>query len=411
LVGGKGLVSVGLTSWLTVGVAAAMVVALTLATLLLWGRLGDTGIARWPLRGALLVAGQLSAVVLVGLILNRIYAFYVSWPELLGQHAKVSAAQPDVGSLDARWEPQIARAYREGHGIVISIPIPGLRSGVAAGPALVYLPPQYGDPSHANRTFPVVELLAGFPGSPETWTNRLHVASILDQEIAAGRTVPFIAVMPTQTVGKPRDAECVNVVNGPQLATYLTDDVRTGVEKAFRASSSLRQWTLMGYSTGGYCAANLATRHPEMFHAAVSIAGYNAAAHDGTTGDLFAKNPIVRDDNSPLWRAEHLTEPNLDLLLITTKSDRYSVVANDKLARAARPPLRIWTLTLPRGGHNTATFSAELPVAFGWLSRFVSAPLADIPAVDGQLPAPVFNAPPRAAALSSPVVHSQRAHR
>jgi S-formylglutathione hydrolase FrmB len=402
---------VALTSWLTVGVSAAMVLALTLATLLLWGRLGDTGIARWPLQGALLVAGQLSAVVLAGLILNRIYDFYVSWPELLGEHAKLSAVQPDVGSLDARWRPQLALAYRNGHGIVISLPIPGLRSGVAAGPAQVYLPPQYGDPRYANRTFPVVELLAGFPGSPETWTNRLHVASTLDQEIAAGRTVPFIAVMPTQTVGKPRDAECVNVVNGPQLDTYLTDDVRAGVEKAFRASKSQRQWTLMGYSTGGYCAANLATRHQDMFHAAVSIAGYNAAAHDGTTGDLFGKNNMVRDDNSPLWRAEHLPQPNLDLLLITTKSDRNSVVANDQLARAAKPPLRIWTLTLPRGGHNTATFAAELPVAFGWLSRFVSAPLADIPAVDGRSPAQVFNTPRRAANLAWPVLGSRRAHR
>jgi enterochelin esterase-like enzyme len=402
---------VGITSAVTVAVAAGLVLALSLATTLLWGPLGTTGIARWPLRGALLLAGQLSAVMLAGFILNRIYDFYVSWPELFGQHVRFSAAQPDVGSLDAQLAPELGRAYRTGHGILVPLPIAGYASGVRGLPAEVYLPPQYGDPSYASRTFPVVELLAGFPGSPATWTNVLHVTSTLDKEIAAGRSAPFIAVMPTMNIGKPRDAECVNVVNGPQIDTFLTDDVRTAVQHAFRASAESQQWALMGYSTGGYCAANLAMRHPDKFPVAVSIAGYNAAVHDATTGDLFGHSQLIRDLNSPLWREQHMPAPVLDLLLIATKQDLIANYENQILAQAARSPLRIWTLTLPKGGHNAATFVAELPAAFVWLSHYVAAPLAPIQPVEGRVPG-LFTVSASSSHWRLPqTVHPQRAHR
>jgi enterochelin esterase-like enzyme len=281
---------------------------------------------------------------------------------------------------------------------VVSIEVPGIQSRLTGAPALVYLPAQYGDPAYANRTFPVVELLSGFPGTPRTWTGILHVESVLNREIQRGSAVPFIAVIPTQNIAAPRDTECVDVAGGPKVDTYLTYDVRSALEAAFRVDRNSRQWTLMGYSTGGYCAANLAMRHPRLFHAAVSLSGYNRPAHDRSTGDLFRNNRALLDANDVVWRATHLPIPSLDILMVTTKQDLLSLRSNLLFEQVARPPLRLWDLTLPRGGHNGAVWQAELPTAFSWLSRFVSAPLAPVPSVGELLPQlthpkPVSHAP------------------
>ena len=375
----------------TVVAVALLVVLITAATILLWNRLPT--VIRWPARALLLVAGQLTAVLLAAVLVNDNFVFYQSWSELFGQHPRQSRPGASVGSLDARLRPQLYRDFLAGRGTLASLPIAGLRSGVPTHTALVYLPPQYGDPAYADRTFPVVELLSGFPGGPRTWVRQLHVASVLDTLILTGRAAPFIAVIPEQNVAAPRDAECVNVVRGPQVDSYLSDDVRTATVRAFRAAHSGTQWTLMGDSTGGYCAADLAFRHPQLYSAAVSIAGYNAPARDRSTGDLFGGNPQLAHNFSPLWMLQHQRPPNLALLLISSQPDLTARRATEQMVQAVRPPLRLSVLVLPRGGHNFATFAAEIPVGFSWLSRFVAPPLTPLPEVDGLLPQVVTAVP------------------
>jgi pimeloyl-ACP methyl ester carboxylesterase len=375
----------GLTDLSTLVVAILLLLAITGVTLALWGRL-DRVAARWPLRVLMIGTCQLAAVLVTALALNNAFVFYQSWSELLGAHPRSGYSQLAVGSVDAGLHARLLADYRAGRGTVISLPVPGARSGVHTGPATVYLPPQYGDPAYANRSFPVLELTSGFPATPNTWFRVLHVDSELNYLIDTGRSAPFIAVVPVQNVAAPRDTECVNVVGGPQVDSYLSYDVRAAVERSVRASSSGSQWTVLGDSTGGYCAVDLALRHPGMFSAAVSIAGYNAPAHDATTGDLFGSDPALAALYSPLWLIRHQTAPDLHLLLITTRPDRYPTKAAWQLAAAARPPLQVSLLTLPRGGHNFGTFAAEVPVGVSWLSRFVAAPLAPLPTVDGLLP-------------------------
>lgn len=59
----------------------------------------------------------------------------------------------------------------------------------------------------------------------------------------------------------------------------------------FRASTSGTQWHALSDSTGGYCAAGIALAIRGPFSAAVSSLGYDAPAHDSTTGNLFGKHP------------------------------------------------------------------------------------------------------------------------
>ncbi|HST47878.1 alpha/beta hydrolase [Jatrophihabitans sp.] len=373
----------------TLVVAGLGVLLCSVGLLMAWDRLAALGRARWPVRALWLGCCQLTAVLLVGLVVNHAFVFYQSWSELFGLHPQVDQGSAGAGTRDVALQPALLHDYRTGHGTVVSLPVPGTVSGVHAAPATVYLPPQYGAPGYADRSFPVVELLSGFPGGPRTWMHVLHVAGVLDTLIDTGRAAPFIAVIPVQNVASPRDTECVDVVHGPQVEDYLTSDVRTAVLSAFRASPAGSQWTVMGDSTGGYCALNLSLRHPDLFGAAVSIAGYDAAAHDHTTGDLFGGSAVLAHQNSPLWRLQHDPVPALRVLLISTRPDRTAYRASVRLEQAARPPLQLWQLTLPTGGHNFTTFSAEIPVGFSWLSRQVATPLAPLPTVAGLGPQPV----------------------
>jgi hypothetical protein len=386
---------------------ALLTVLISSATVVVWNRLQVLRAGRWAVRLVLLSAGQISAVLLVAVMLNNSFVFYQSWSELFGQRPQQGQSAADVGLLDASLGPQLHRDFLLGRGTLASVPVAGLNSGVHAGPATVYLPPQYGDPAYADRSFPVVELLSGFPGGTQPWVRALHVVDVLDGLLRTGRAVPFIAVMPEQNVAWPRDTECVNVTGGPQVDTYLSDDVRTAVVRAFRASAAGSQWTLMGDSTGGYCSSSLIFRHPGMFAAAVSLAGYNAPAHDRTTGNLFPGDPQLADDYSPLWLLQHGRVPDVPLLLISTRADRASYRAALRMAEATRPPLRLSLLTLPRGGHNFRTFAAEIPVGFSWLSRFVTTALAPLPKVDGLLPTPVSPQPRPAPRATAQDVHAR----
>lgn len=385
----------GLTGAGTVVVAVVLLAAVGAATALAWNRL-RRGWA-WPARVGLLLVGDVAAVVVVALLLNDSFVFYGSWTDLWGGHSTVGHTATPPGSEDAALHAGLAAAAVSGHGLVVSFRVPGVRSHLVTGQTgLVYLPPQYGDPAWAAVRFPVVELLDGFPGSPQTWTRVLHVEDVLDTEISDHEMSPSIVVLPVQNVADPRDTECANVAGGPQVDTYLTFDVRTAVTTAFRASTVPEDWAVAGYSTGGYCAAVMSARHPEMFGAAASIEGYNDAAHDHTTGDLFGHDTDLADRADMIWWMHHKPSSPVPLLAFSSRQDLQSYHDDRVLdAEAAAVGWPLWQVELPAGGHNPGTFGAELPVALGWISHRSGNALAPVPTVDGLSPTLVTTRPRR----------------
>jgi enterochelin esterase-like enzyme len=382
---------VALTGRLTLLLAILLAIAVPAVALASWNRIGrgtrrSAQVGRWTWRATVLLASQVSAVLLVGVLINDAGNFYSSWLELLGEKHSLRTTVAAPGSQDHVLRAELDRARLSGHGLVVPLKIPGARSGVAAYTAMVYLPMQYGMPAYANRTFPVVELIAGSPGTPKTWTHALDVGNVLDREIASGQALPFIAVMPSQEVAGGRDTQCVDVVGGPRMETYLTADVRSVITHAYRASRQPGSWAVMGYSSGGFCATNLAMRHPGMFVAAVSIAGYARPAHDHQTGELFGHDPVLRDQNTPIWRAAHLPPPNVALLLLSSAQDPATYNDARAMAAAARPPLSVTLVSLRHGGHNFEVWHAEEPVAFAWVSARLTAPLTPPPIIDNTAP-------------------------
>jgi S-formylglutathione hydrolase FrmB len=376
---------------LTLAVLAA--VSAVAGTTALWNRTGGAWL-RWPLRASMLTACQLTACLVLALVINDQGQFFTSWSDLLGTASGTSNTPARSGAFDHTLAVQQAAGRRGKQSIIVPVSVPDAGADRWHS-ALVYLPPEYFQPAYANRSFPVIELLAGYPSSPGTWTGPMAMQHFADTEIAAGRAVPFIAVMPDQNYLPGRDGECINAVGGPQVETTLTVDVRRTIERDFRVSDDRMSWGVAGFSTGGFCATNIAVRHPDMYAAAVSMSGNIEPYVDRRTGRLFGNSLAARHANDPLWHFEHRPGPDIALLLTSSRQERQVNAWAYRLAAAARLPTRVELLSVPRGGHNFHVWRAVEPVMFDWLSYHLAAPLGPGPLAEGVRPEPRYRlAPP-----------------
>ena len=227
-------------------------------------------------------------------LVNDYYGYYRTWPELRADFG---------GGLGALGTATSVTVSPAGSGVLTWVDLPGPRSGYHRR-GLVYLPPQYSQPQYAHVEFPVLELFHGTPGSPRAWETLLRIGQVADQLLARHLIGPMVLVMPAIN-GPGHDFQ--DCVDGPGVHddTYLTMDVRADVRARYRVSADPYEWGMAGYSSGGYCAADLALRHRTMFGAAAVLEGYFRAA-DGPAGVALRGGKTLEDANSPLFLAEKL---------------------------------------------------------------------------------------------------------
>jgi hypothetical protein len=338
--------------------AVALAVALALAWRRLPGRLAGA-----VLRIGMIIGCQAVAILAAGIALNRAFLFYDSWDELLGDHrdgAQVAIA--DAGQLVPPDGSQ---------GQISILTVRGKVSG-ATEQVLVWLPPQYRVAAETKTRFPVMMVLPGQPGTPAGIFKTLSLGSNAMQAISSGQVKPFIAVIPPLSIAQPRDTECTDIPRGPQADSWLATDVKEAVIRHFRVTSE--HWSTIGWSTGAFCASKMLLRHPTSFVAAVSIGGYFSAEEDRSTGNLFNRSRVLRNQNSPLWLIKHTLSYPVHLLIITSKGDRESWngvhYADAKKAIAASSGIPgVSTIVLPSGGHNFGTYAPTVGPALGWLGK------------------------------------------
>jgi enterochelin esterase-like enzyme len=341
----------------------AVATTLMAVAMLLWNRW-----PRWwayPMRLLCLLSVMTAGAVLAADVVNRTYGFYSSLDDLLGRvPANVGIIAGPVHGL---------RVAESAEGRVIRVRLGGARARVSRD-ALVYLPAAYFQPSQARRRFPVVELFHGYPGNPSNWVRQMNLAQVLDAEIAAGRLPAVIAVIPMDD-DPGRDSECVNAIGGQQDETYLAVDVPADIRHDFRALDTPRGWATVGYSTGGFCAVNIALHHPDRYAAAASLSGYYSAVVDRDTGDLYKGDAAAMRWNSPQWLVVH-RDVTLPLYLAASHGDREAMRAMQLMRYAASRRLPLVTVTLPSGGHNFHVWYDASLAAFEWLGAHLPAPLA-----------------------------------
>ena len=385
----------GLTGGYFLAAVVTAVVVLPIATVLLWNRLRGPGTLRGMQRFGLIGLCQATAVLLAALMINNAYQLYTSWSDLFGWNGapgQIEGAQPmqlrTAAALSGKASTDrplpnagLFHSYR-GVSHAFATTITGSQSKVT-GTVLIWLPPQYDDPKYAHTYFPVVQLFSGFPGSPTTWLSSMAAPSILSQSIDTRQAQPMILVSAAINVDPPHNADCSNIPGGPQVATWLTQDVPQLVESSFRTATDRTGWGLMGFSEGGLCASKLALQYSQQYAAAVSMSGDN---HPG--GDLLKPGTTAYNENAPLWLVQHEPPKPVALLLTGTLQDGETAAEADAMRHAVKAPTTVALLISPHGGHNVGVWKSDEPEAFSWLSGYLKSTTSGTMQVAPQLLGP-----------------------
>jgi poly(3-hydroxybutyrate) depolymerase len=328
------------------------------------------GLVRFRWLAVRIGCGALTLVLSMGsglVLVNDYYGYYRTWGDLAHD---LSNSTPHT--LLAGGVPKNNRVVVHS-GEVVSFNFDGSASGITRA-GLIYLPPQYRESAFRNVRFPVLELLHGYPGRPSDWIYALHLTSIVDREIALRRLGPMVMVMPAVSSGNSAQ-ECVNSARA-QDDTFLTTDVRSDIVGHFRVSSDPAEWGLMGFSSGGYCAANLAMRHRSMFGSAASLDGYYQAV-DGPAAKVLGQDPALVAANSPVTEASQLNSGSLPIpsFWLSVGTGNADDQRQAKLFASTMSPVENVTLvTLPKQGHNFYAWQAVLPTALNWSWQQLSPP-------------------------------------
>ncbi|MFD0569151.1 alpha/beta hydrolase [Kitasatospora gansuensis] len=254
-------------------------------------------------------------------------------------------------------------------GEIQEIRIPGPSTGLSTD-GYVYLPPQYFQAEYADRKFPALIVLTGFPGDAKNLITRLNYPGAALGLIASGRMQPTVLVLMRPSPALPADSECEDIPGGVRSETYFAKDVPRVLAASYRISTGPKAWGMIGNSTGGYCALKLTMRHPEVFPAGVSVSGYYRAAEDVSTGDLFKGSEQRRNEADLMWRLRSLPGPPVAVMLAGSREgDGDYQRDTDAFEAAVRPPMTVATASVPTGGHNFQTWSRLLPPALEFLSQ------------------------------------------
>lgn len=360
----------GLTSLGSFILVALVTVSLPWLLLLLWRRSPRSSRRAAVLLVVGVMLAQASAIAAVSVGVNRAFGFFPTWGAVFGRPPPV----PRLMSGPARpLDPRVLDEPADDHGSLRTYQVAGERSGIRDR-VVAWLPPQYADVSFAGTRFPVVTVLGAAYLPVSTFVDQLDFGRIASAEIRSGRVAPFVAVFPEINVQLPVDTECTDIPGGSQGYTWLAQDVPTWAEHTLRVRPQGQAWGVMGYSTGGFCAAKLHLRRPATFGAAASLEGYFRPELDGTTGDLarlYSMDSALAQKNSP----ERLVEGRAGtaaaatrVLVMTSTSDPQSYAASMRFVDRARglPGVRLYLV--PGAGHSFAVVRAVLPPAMQWLA-------------------------------------------
>jgi len=364
--------SVLLSLWFLVVLIGATVVFVALFVTVLLPpirkRFQDAHRRRWPLAlGSALLAVVLATASVADAI-NRHFSYIPSFAALGGHYS------PDlIGSSNVSDLMRIADSGGglPPHGVVVHAMLAGPHSGISRR-GYVYLPRAYFDPTQRNRRFPVLYMLHGSPGVAADWLRGGFIDRAMDYLLAHGTIAPFIVVLPDVNGGYTRDTECQDIVGGPQVQTYLTDDVTGWVDHHFRTIATSAGRAIGGMSTGGYCALNLMLRHQDVFSAAVMHSGSLAPIESSYSGSLWGGNNGLRRANTPrdyiptipIHRrlAVYCDAGTSDPSSVQTCVDTHQLLA----ARHVRVDVHIYT----HQGHDYSAWRKDLYSSLPWVSRW-----------------------------------------
>ena len=316
---------------------------------------------------------------------NKYYDYYQTWGAAIADLTNQNIAAPVLPyaarAQSTRVDGFLAKASRNQQaaqtGLLVRLVVTGQASRITRN-VYVYLPPQYFQLAYRGYRFPAMELIPGFPGTPQDWISVLNVDSVMQGLVAAGSAKPAVLIMPDANGGHDVSLQCLNQARGPQDATYLGFDLPQYIAATLRVAPPGPQWGIAGYSEGGFCAANLGLRYASRFGFAGSMSGYFRPMNNQLGNKLvspFGGNLQQQVANTPDHEVATLspgaTIPRFWLGAGT--GDQAGVTGAEDFYRLLQPVERGAVIRLVPGGHNAFTWRQLMPPMLAWMSRGLAA--------------------------------------
>ncbi|MHA6621100.1 alpha/beta hydrolase [Pseudonocardia sp. DLS-67] len=358
--------------------------ALPMSVLLLAGAvLAAVGLAatgmrgrRWPGR-----AGAVVAVLLVVLGsaegMNVVYREYPTLRTALGLPAvdeipftQIPLREQVIGArsglpLSAIWRPP---AGMPAAGVVTEVPIPAPKSGFAARPAWLYLPPAY--LARPRAQLPVLVLLSGQPGSPDDWLDSGALAQRMDAFAAAHDGLAPVVVMPDHLGAPLNNPLCMDSRLG-NVATYLSVDVPAWIRDTLQVDPDPSGWAIGGFSNGGTCSLQMAVTAPAVYPTFVDISGEDEPTlgdHAATVQAAFGGDEAAFAAVNPLDVLARQQFPDTAGFLVAGEQDTVYLPQARRVLAACQAAGMDVQLDLKPGGHNWEVWGPGLEDSLPWLA-------------------------------------------
>ncbi|HEX4770110.1 MAG TPA: alpha/beta fold hydrolase [Bryobacteraceae bacterium] len=214
----------------------------------------------------------------------------------------------------------------------------------------VFLPPGY--TADKSRRYPVVYALHGYSIGAEQWTHEIHVPQTIEGAFALGAQEMIIVLPDSKTVHN--GSMYSSSVTTGDFEKFIAHDVVAYIDAHYRTIADRESRGLVGHSMGGYGAARIGMKHPDVF------------------GSLYIMSPCCLSA-----RAAGPANPELEKTLESVKtaedSAKLPFFARAQLASAAawspdpkNPPLYL-DLPMKDGAPRAeilAKWAANAPLAF-----------------------------------------------
>jgi S-formylglutathione hydrolase FrmB len=247
------------------------------------------------------------------------------------------------------------------------MPAPWTGGSGSTAQVSIYTPPGY-DPA-GSSLYPVIYEA---PTGLATWSGGSFVAE-LDSLIDGGK-MPAAIVVFIDEAGVPiSPSECVDSADGRQwFETYITNTVVSYVDANYRTIANPAARATMGMSEGGFCAAMLATRHPDIFGVSISFSGYYWAGtpapdalvpYDDDQALLDSYSPALLVPTIPL-----VERANMYFIVVANWSQDYfgpQATAFDAVLKANGYAYRAVNSPFPHGWPEVQTEAPDALTAWG----------------------------------------------
>lgn len=332
-------------------------------------------------------------VMSTGLRIDAIYGEYQTIGSIINysSYSAFTASDTHRATMSvAQWRELETHTGLPKRGKVFTINIPNTHSGFKARTAMIYLPPAA--LADEPPALPVMELLAGQPGSPGRLIAAGNIASMMNTYAAAHNGLAPVVVVPDQNGSDTHNSLCADTSQG-NAETYLTRDVVEWTERHLPVATNARMWAIGGFSQGGTCTTQLAPRHPNLYGAMLPVDG-ELKPTNGTveqmTKNYFRGKKVDYDAQVPVNAIAATGSSAQALFTGAGERDSDSIHNMHVIANAARKAgMEVTELVVPGTGHDWHAVQAVWKPGLDWFGERtglgdMKQPISDYPQVEVQ---------------------------